>query len=54
MAKLIVEVPDEICQEVKTEYNGSDVAYCAVKFGTIIPEALEPLIVKLIKDAKEE
>ena len=53
MAEIIVKLPDEVYEDVKATYNGTDVLYCAVKFGTPIPEALEPLIIKLIDDAKE-
>ena len=53
MVEIIVKLPEEVYEDIKATYNGDDVLYCAIKFGTPIPEALEPLITKLIEDAKE-
>ena len=53
MTEVVIKLPDEVYEDIKATYNGDDVLYCAVKYGTPIPEALAPLITKLIDDAKE-
>ena len=50
--KLIIDIPEEVCKEIKADYNGSDVLYCGVKFGTPLPKGHGRLIDadELIKD----
>ena len=37
-AKLIIELPKEIADDIKETYKGNDVLYCAVKYGTLLDD----------------
>ena len=44
MAEIIVKLPDEVYEDIKATYNGTDVIYCAVKYGTPLPKGHGRLI----------
>ena len=36
--KVIINIPEEVTEDIKTNYKGDDVLYVAVKYGTPIPD----------------
>lgn len=37
MAKMIIDIPDAVIDDIKATYEGLDVVYDAVKFGKVLP-----------------
>ena len=57
--KILINVADERYKWIKehkgkTDFSTTEMLYSRVRRGTPIPDALYPLIAKLIEDAKEE
>ena len=44
MAEVVIKLPDEVYEDVKATYNGTDVLYCAVKYGKPLPKGHGRLI----------
>lgn len=38
MTEVVIKLPDEVYEDVKATYNGTDVLYCAVKYGIPLPK----------------
>ena len=38
MAKMIIDIPDAVIDDIKATYEGLDVVYNAVKFGKVLPK----------------